>query len=160
MLPGLDDSLSPLEAYQAFTSPSDRPDTCHGENTLSAEHAVLVCYEGKRVMPKGQRGRAPGKELRRPHLVTKMLSLSLRRLPTGAPMLSWTNVPSALTLHGAHLGSGHHTWSSPTLDTDVGPLQEHLFLTGAVISSSVERNVFSDLVLVLRILKQDQWSLE
>jgi hypothetical protein len=50
ILPGLDDSLSPLEAYQAFTSSSDRPSTCRGQNMLSAEHAVPVCYEGKGVM--------------------------------------------------------------------------------------------------------------
>lgn len=49
ILPGLDGSPSPLEAYQAFISSSDGPSTCRGQNMLSVEH-VLVRYEGEGVM--------------------------------------------------------------------------------------------------------------
>jgi hypothetical protein len=77
----------------------------------------------------------------RPHLTTKIFSLSLVRLPMGVPVLSWTNVPSVP--HGAHLSFGQDTWTSPTPETDVEPFQEHLFLMDAVILSSLERNAFS-----------------
>lgn len=75
-------------------------------------------------------------------------------------MLSWTNVPSVLMPHGAHLGFGRDTWSSPTPETDVEPFWEHLFLIDTVILSSLEINAFLDQVLVLKILEQGLWSLE